>query len=144
MNVLFRTEHVIDCDIGPVFVPPQGTVVVEHQRRGKVQWDPAQMTPFVFDRTRGKLDSGAAMHKRLVGRLAPNANILDYLLAHKDLIPEDWKNKIVFFGGTIYRDAERTLFARCLTWHEQYGWGDTWLFLAADWNDDGLATLRAS
>jgi len=32
-----------------------------------------------------------------------NANVLDYLLAHPELIPEDWKNKYVFFWGTIYR-----------------------------------------
>jgi len=36
-----------------------------------------------------------------------NANVLKYLLAHPELIPEGWKKYSVFFWGTTYRDPEK-------------------------------------
>lgn len=34
------------------------------------------------------------------------ADVLDYLLEHPEKIPEEWKGKLVFFWGTIYRTEE--------------------------------------
>lgn len=45
-----------------------------------------------------------------------NANLLDYLLANHQLIPEEWKVKRVFFWGTIYRGVSGDLYIRCLYW----------------------------
>jgi hypothetical protein len=139
-----RLPPVIDCDADPVWAPPQGTVIALHRKAGKFRWEPERMKPFVFPNEKDKLPCGFEMHKSLAGRPAPNANVLEHLLAHKDLIPEHWKDKIVFFGGTIYRDGgECYLFARGLLWNEVYGWSSVSLFLAHDWNNDGLVALRA-
>ena len=57
-----------------------------------------------------------------------NANVLDYLLAHPELIPEDWKNKYVFFWGTIYRYSSGGLCVRYLCWNgSKWRWDGNWL-----------------
>ena len=57
-----------------------------------------------------------------------NANVLDYLLAHPELIPEEWKGKAVFFWGTIYRRSDGGLYVRCLYWGgSKWRWHGRWL-----------------
>lgn len=34
---------------------------------------------------------------------ALNACVMDYLYLHPDLIPDDWKDKKIYFWGTIFR-----------------------------------------
>jgi hypothetical protein len=52
-----------------------------------------------------------------------NANILDYLLENQELIPESWKNIIVFFLGTQYYDPLGNICVRYLCWFGEGGWG---------------------
>lgn len=59
-----------------------------------------------------------------------NACVLDYLLDHQEIIPEEWKGKNIHFFLTVYREIEHdedyetelknTLFVRCLKWDESY------------------------
>src|SRR3989344_5319984 len=68
--------------------------------------------------------------QKLQGEPVLNANILDYLLANPQLIPEEWKGKAVFFWGTIYRyrHSYGHLFVRYLYWDgEQWLWDYRWL-----------------
>ncbi|MBU3964354.1 hypothetical protein KJ562_01315, partial [Patescibacteria group bacterium] len=70
-----------------------------------------------------------------------NANLLDFYLAHINLIPEDWKGKAVFFWATIYRRSDGSLYVRYLFWS---GGGWYWLYnwLDDDWGDHNPAASR--
>ena len=53
-----------------------------------------------------------------------NANVLDYLLEHPELIPKKWKKYRIVFWGTIYRfnkesgPSEGKEFVRCLYFYK--------------------------
>ena len=74
---------------------------------------------------------GNKLRKELQSRKVLNANVLDYLLAHPELIPEEWKGKCLFFWGTIYRRSNGHLYVRFLYW-----FGDRWRWVGG-WLDDG-------
>lgn len=141
-------EHLINCDAGP-FIPNGWSVLPDNEQlrnrvRGSLKWDLAK--------TKLHLDKGQEGSKVLVGyalcealkaeRVLP-ANALDYFLAHPELIPEEWKDKAVFFWGTIYRDSDGDLYVRYLCWDgEQWDWGYDWL--DGGWRDRGPALVLAS
>ena len=71
-------------------------------------------------------------------KLILNGNVLDWLLANQDYIPEDWKGKYVHFLGTIYcrlgyrfseaYQSEDALYVRSLYWGgSKFCDGDSWL-----------------
>ena len=98
-------EHVIDCDADPYI--PNGWSLEEHRRGGAFTWDKgAQENALYLSKKQkgGKWMEGTKLCKELANESVLNANVLDYLLLHTHLIPEEWKRKYVFFWGTIYRD----------------------------------------
>ena len=53
-----------------------------------------------------------------------NANVLDYLLEHPDLIPRRWKKYCVVFWGTTFRDTNNDLCVGCLGFYKALNkWG---------------------
>jgi len=136
------TEHIIDCDANP-FVP-DGWKVEEHQKGGQFKFDASLVQLFLAEgQQNGNALEGIKLHKELAGKPVLNANVFDYLLAHKELIPKDWKDKYVFFWGTIYRDSGGCLYVRYLYWNSEWRvWFDDWL--DCNWNVSGPAVLRAS
>lgn len=118
-------EYMIDCDAAP-FVPDEWGVE-EHQKGGQFHWSPTAVK-FHLDpgQEGGKYIEGNELCKRLAGQPVLNANVLDHLLAHPHLIPEEWKNEFVFFWGTIYYVARR-LYVRCLYWDRD---SDSWYWRA--------------
>lgn len=139
-----QIEHIIDCDADP-FVP-DGWKVTEHQKGGQFKWNKeAQKEAFFYaeGQQNGKALEGNKLRKELAGKPVMNANVLDYLLAHPHLIPEEWKGKYVFFWGTIYRNSDGDLYVRCLYWSgDRWDWGYGWL--GNDWVGVHPAALRAS
>jgi hypothetical protein len=104
---------IIDCDSLPSI--PDHCCIEEHQKGGSFQWDPAQVALYLSSRqSRNKKVKGHNLQKDLSGRPLMNACILDFLLLHRELIPEDWKGKRVYFWGTKYRDDNGELFVRAL------------------------------
>ena len=86
---------------------------------------------------------GTELREELKGKPVLNANVLDYLLKHPELIPEEWKGKAVFFWGTIYRDSRGNLCVRCLYWDgSRWYWSHNWL--DDFWLADNLALLLAA
>ena len=57
--------------------------------------------------------SDAIRDKRVAG-----ANVLDFFLEHKDLIPETWKGKRIGFWGTFYKDMYSYAHIRYLEWND--------------------------
>lgn len=115
-----KIEHIIDCDTIPY---ARGEWKVEiHLKNGQLKWDPKKISLFLSpEQRRGESISGCLIHARIWKQTPLNANVLDYLLANPDIIPEDWKDKEVLFSGTIYRNYNGDLYVRKLIW-----FGDSW------------------
>jgi hypothetical protein len=127
-------ERLIDCDSAP-FVP-NGWSVEEHKKGGLFKFDPAKISLYLSkEQKKGSID-GHYLRKDLSDKPVMNANVLDYLLAHPELIPEEWKGKYIFFWGTIYRNSDGYLYVRCLGWlGSKWCWYYCWLgydFCSAD------------
>jgi hypothetical protein len=102
-------EHFINCDADPFI--PGGWKVEEHKKGGQLKWDPKKVSLYLPKRQQnGKVIGGNELREELKDQPVLNANVLDYLLANPHLIPEEWKNKYVFFWGTIYRDSHGNLY----------------------------------
>lgn len=96
---------------------PTGLFVEEHQKRGKFSFDPSKIELYLSKEQENNSMNGNGLRKELKGKPVLNACILDYLLAHQELIPDSWKGKNIFFFGTVYRDSDGSLFVRCLSWN---------------------------
>ena len=123
-------QYLIDCDADP-FIPSDWSVD-EHQKGGQIQFDSSKIELWLAkDQQKSKSMEGNKLRKELQSRKVLNANVLDYLLAHPELIPEEWKGKCLFFWGTIYRRSNGHLYVRFLYW-----FGDRWRWVGG-WLDDG-------
>ena len=120
-------ECVIDCDADPFL--PEGWRVEQHLKSGSFKWDPTEVELYLdAGQKDGKVISGHELQKKLEGKRVLNANVLDWLLAHPQFIPESWKGKFVFFWGTIYRDGCGSLSVRYLFWNGiGWRWRYCWL-----------------
>lgn len=130
----------IDLDADP-FVP-DGWKVEEHQKGGTFTWDPNQVELHLEEaQKRSPWMKGALLREALKGKRVMNANLLDWLLAHPDQIPESWKGKAIFFWGTIYRYSDDRLCVRCLVWDgSRWRWNYGWL--GRGWFGNNPAVLR--
>lgn len=130
-------KHVIDCDKDP-FVP-EGWKVECHKKSGQMEWSPSNVRLHLSaNQQDGKAIKGDKLRLELVNEPVLNANVLDYLLANPELIPDSWKGKAVFFWGTVYRSSDGHLYVRCLYWDDgRWGWGCSWL--GHDFVGDGPA-----
>jgi hypothetical protein len=121
-------DYVINCD-APPFIP-NGWSVEEHGvngQKGPWKWNP-NIGLYISKKQKKGVVAGNNLRKELAGKLVLNANALDYLLAHPELIPESWKGKAVFFWGTIYRSADGHLSVRYLYWSgSEWSWHYYWL-----------------
>jgi len=139
-------HHLIDCDARP-FVP-DGLSFKEADQLpgtvgGKLLWDKAKSALFLAETQEKGMVSGHALLKELKDKPVFKANVLDYLRAHPELIPEDWKGKAVFFWGTIYRNRGGYLCVRYL-YRDGGRWGWHCLWLDGGWSSDDPAAVRAS
>ena len=134
-------EHLIDCDEAP-FCPPEWEVV-EHRKCGRLQWSKDLVKLWLSESQKSGTISGHELRKELEGKPVLPANVLDFLLAHPELIPEEWKGKYIYFWGTIYRDSSDSLYVFCLYWDgRSWNWSYNWL--DNDWNSDRPVALAAS
>ena len=133
---------IIDCDSDPFI--PDGWTVEEHRKGGQFQWDSAKVSLYLSKRQKGgKLITGDDLRREPEGQPVLNANVLDYLLAHPELIPDEWKGKYIFFWGTIYRNRVGRLYVRDLAWNGD-GWRWSYRWLDSVWFSDNPAAIRAS
>ena len=127
-------EHLIDCDLNPFI--PNGWSVEGHKKGGLFKFDPAKISLYLSKNQRKGSISGHDLRKELVDKPVMDANVLDYLLAHPELIPEEWKGKYIFFWGTIYRHSVGNLCVRGLGWDgSKWSWDFSWLGLAFNSGD---------
>ena len=116
------TKYVIDCDADPFL--PEGWKVESHKKGGRLEWDPASIRLHLSPNQQSlQYIVGNELQKELENQPVLNANVLDYLLAHQELILKEWRSKCVFFWGTIYCDPDGYLRVRYLVWSgEHWSW----------------------
>lgn len=133
-------EHLIDCDVNPFI--PNGWAVEEHKKGGMFKFNPEKISLYLSKKQKKGSIGGHDLRKELADKPVMNANVLDYLLAHPELIPEEWKGKYIFFWGTIYRNSVGSLCVRCLRWNGS-GWCWYGYWLGSDFNSDSPAALAS-
>lgn len=127
-----KKKHVVDLDSAPhipqfpylkrvwgaIGIALDDWMVYEHHRGGTFVWNPEQVALYASARQRVRQSvDGHGWRRTLRRQPVFNANLLDYLLAHPRLIPLSWKDKRVFFWGTLYRRRRGgPLVVRCLDW----------------------------
>ncbi|KKP92066.1 MAG: hypothetical protein UR94_C0006G0025 [Parcubacteria group bacterium GW2011_GWA2_36_10] len=119
-------QHLIDCDADPLC--PEGWEVVEHRKHGQLEWNPAKIRLYLSKQQTGGMGiEDNELRKELEVLPVMNANVLDYLLKHPELVPDEWD--IAFLWGTIYRDLiSGELCVRCLCRHPRgLCWSYRWL-----------------
>jgi len=136
-----QVEYLVDLDADP-FVPADWTVV-EHRKGGQFKYDSAKVGLYLSKgQQNGKVIVGNDLRKELKNQPVYNANMLDFYLKNQHLIPKEWKGKLVFFWGTIYRHSVGGLCVRYLYWDGgRWGWYCYWL--DDDWGGSRPAALRA-
>jgi hypothetical protein len=121
-------RHIIDLDAAPHI--PKNLKVESHKKGGQFEWDLKKVQLYLSpNQEDGKYIVGKYLRKELENQPVLNANALDYLLEHRELIPEEWKGKRIFFWGTIYLHSNGNLCVRCLcrsgkSWY----WDCNWLY----------------
>lgn len=136
------STHLIDLDADP-FVP-DGWTVEKHQKGGQFKWRTNNVS-LHLDKSQknGRVIEGSKLRKELERKLVLNANVLDYLLDHPHLIPEEWKSEFVFFWGTVYRNRDGYLFVRYFLWSDDR-WHGSFYWLGMHWHDAEPALVVAS
>lgn len=135
-------KHIIDMDADPFI--PDGWSMEEHLRGGMFTWDLSEVSLYLSTLLlERKFIGGSELYEELKDKPVLNANVLDYLLAHLELIPEEWKGKYIFFWGTFYRNSSGFLSVRCLYWFSNM-W--LWSFSSLDdyWSSDHSILIPAS
>ena len=126
--------------------------IEKHVGDGTLELDPSQLKlHFSPNQIGGKVIEGNKLRKELEKNKVPvlNACVLDYLLAHPDLIPEDWKKdekgntRYIYFWGTVYRFPDGDLCVRCLSW-DNGAWRWSYNSLDDDWHGQLPAAMLAS
>lgn len=112
--------ELIDCDKDPI-IPWKDFTVDEHRKGGQLEWDPAKVIRYLSpNQMEANRIKGYELHTELAHMPSMNANVLDYLLAHPRLIPNEWGldehdiTQRIYFWGTVYRRSDGHLFVRCL------------------------------
>ena len=124
--VIKYPEHLIDCNADP-FIPCSWELE-SHKKGGMFEFNKEKFFLYLTKKQKKRSIEGNELRKELLGKPVMNANVLDYLLAHPKLIPEEWESKYIFFWGTIYRNSNGLLYVRYLRWDgSQWGWRCHWL-----------------
>ena len=133
--------RIINCDADPLV--PDDWKVEEHTKGGQFEWNTDNVELYLSDEQKKGPIKGNELRKLLKDKPVLNANILDYLLAHSELIPEEWKGKAIFFWGTIYRDSDGDLCVRYLYWNDgEWGWSRIWLVYSFDGGDPAVLSRK--
>lgn len=137
--------HIIDCDATPYI--PNGWEIREKDQlpnrvKGKIEWDPDKLKLYLSEEQQaGKIISGGNLFEKLKNEIVFPANVLDYWLANKEIIPDICKGKKVYFW-TVYRTSGGSSSVRYLNQYgSQWNWNYDWL--GNDWNAREPAAVLA-
>ena len=146
---VIRMTYVIDLDADPL-IPYERWEVEEHRKGGQFIWNPEAVRLYLsLSQMRDKSINGNKLREELADLPVFNANLLDYLLSHSHLIPEEWKvdenghTCYTCFWGTIFLSAPNEPCVRCLYFHKNR-WQTAVVWLDRDWYCNRPAAVGAS
>jgi len=138
-----RENHVIDCDAKPFC--PKYWKVFAHKKSGEIIWNSKSIVLSRLIEV-GKLSSAQEIPQETTGVSILNAAVLDYLLSHPYLMPEEWKNGHICFWGTIYSykiGNRDTFWIRRLVWMgNDWQWEFRPIYVIADENNYMVACKK--
>ena len=108
---------------------PKGWTIVEHIKIKSFFWNRKSA---VLCREKEQEKGLYVSHKVIVRRLKRrkkillNATVLDFLMNHKNRIPQSWEGKIIDFPGTVYRDNNGNLMTAYLVRYHMRGRHGHW------------------
>ncbi|MBI2474942.1 hypothetical protein HYV69_00765 [Candidatus Uhrbacteria bacterium] len=147
-------KHVVDLagDCMPESWKKQKWEIERHVGDGQLELDLSKIQLHLSPNQKdSKTIEGNDLRAELEDSKVPvlNACVLEYLLAHPEIIPEDWKvdekgnTRYIYFWGTVYRNPDGVLYVRCLFWSDgAWSWGCAWL--DNGWGGQGPAAMLAS
>ncbi len=124
-------SHLINCDITPI-VTNKEWFVKQHNKDGLWKFNPKKVVLYLSEKQQkeGKV-SGMELRAELrdTYKHVLNDNVLDYLLEHQEIIPEDWRDKKILFWGTLYSSNNGFLSIYSMywdgfLWHKKSKWVD--------------------
>lgn len=134
-------EYSIDCDADPLV--PDGWSVENHQKGGQLKWDPASIELYFSSAQETCGIRGVNLLEELKDKPMMNANVIEFLIANPHLLPEEWKDKFVYFWGTIYWDSNGDFCVRYLDTNDTVlNWG--FRMLRLEINNSSPAALRVT
>lgn len=104
---------------------PKGWKIVKHVKIKSFYWNRKSA---VLHREKEQKKGLYVSHKVIVRRLKRrrkillNATVLDFLMKHKNRIPQSWEGKTIDFPGTVYRDNSGELRTAYLVRHQLSHW----------------------
>lgn len=103
-------KYVIDLDADP-YIPYPGWEVTKNIKGGQFEWDPSKenllLQPYKWER---RFKAGQS------GCLVMNSRAFVFFYEHPLLIPDVYKDKNLYFEGTIYRREDGNLYVLHLNW----------------------------
>ncbi len=112
-----------------------------HLKKGGWQWDPSKVELYLTDRQKAcKPVMAGRIFKQFEAGSMFNDKALDYLIAHEELIPGDWKKDAtgktlyIMFPGTVCNHSVTLSYVRCLYFEDE-----RWQWRAV-WSDDYLTS----
>jgi len=119
-----KLSYVVDGNAELANIIP-GWAIEENQGCGRFDWSRRKVGLYCSEKQKGDGIKASHLRNELSHASVLNASVLDYLLAHPELIPEEWKGKNICFWGTILRDPHNKLIVRHLFFWKERG---TWEF----------------
>ncbi len=136
------SNHIIDCSADP-FIPSMWSLQ-RHREDGNFVWNPKKVKLYFSEnQKKNKVIDGRELFSELIDQSVLNANVLDYLLARQELIPEEWKGKRIFFWGTIYCNRNGSYVVRCLEW-DGHSWFWNYYKVYGKWIEYDFAVVSIS
>ena len=138
---------IIDLDSSPYLQDSWNMIIEQHLEQGQLKINSNEIFTLLSEKSTRAIINGSFVQKGSVGWNGLNANFLDYLLAHPELIPtkdlavRSSGFRDVYFWGTIYRHkVDNGLWVRVLidcagraTWR--------WGYITKDWGKEVPASL---
>jgi len=130
-------QLMIDCNAHPK-VPDMWQLGKHSMGLGQWAWNPQKIMLNDLEFVDAEFTEHAAIEQYCFsfGYVPANADILDFLLEHPNLIPSEWKGKLVYFCGTTY-ESEDAKMVRCLAWGGYHGWHEV-LKSMEEYDDDWM------
>lgn len=111
----------IDCNAS-AYLPGDTWSVPNPQKAGIFEFNPATVKLVDLSGPQNKVKTELIAER--IKNSACHVNVLDYLLAHQELIPVEWQGKTIIFTGTLYNDSSGLPCYRTMVY-----WNGSW-----DWN----------